>query len=336
MNIHCIRMIVVVCCIAYNIAAYGVTFIPPVAPPESGYCFIQNYVDVSPAHGGQDCYTHSRSYERHKGTDFRVSYEAMLTGVDVLAAAGGRVLRTRDGMDDAYLQDGRFDIEGRECGNGVVIDHGDGWQTQYCHLKKDSVLVVQGDVVKVGSVIGKVGLSGKTEFAHVHFQVTCRGEVVCPFSGVRLETMSPQDTVGLQKIEFGTSLWQNTSNEILQYVPPQLLKVDYSTAPPHSTREILQRSDFVETVKAGRDPLVFSAVTAMLQKGDTLVLRLKTPAGEQLAEKVVNISSYTAQRFDYVGRSHSARYAHMALEGIVELRRGDVKIFEHTSRISVQ
>jgi murein DD-endopeptidase MepM/ murein hydrolase activator NlpD len=336
MIIQCIRVIVVACCIAYSVAAYGVTFIPPVAPPESGYCFIQNYVDVGPEYGGQDCYTHSRSYERHKGTDFRVSYDAMLAGVDVLAAASGTVLRTRDGMDDAFFQNRMIDVEGRECGNGVIIDHGDGWQTQYCHLKKDSVLVAQGESVKAGSVLGKVGLSGKTEFAHVHFQVTCRGEIVCPFSGARLESMESRNSTGLQKIELGTPLWENESNEILQYVPPQLLKVNYSRSLPRSAREILQRPNMMETIKAGRAPFVFSVVTAMLRKGDLLTLRLKTESGKLLAQKVVNISSYTAQRVDCIGRKNVAMYAHMELEGIVELRRGDVQVFEHKSRILVQ
>lgn len=333
MNIQCIRVIVVVCCIAYNVTAYGVTFIPPVASPESGYCFIQNYVDVSPERGGQDYYTHSRSYERHKGTDFRVSYASMLMGVDVLAAAGGKVLRTRDGMDDAYLQDEAYDVEGRECGNGVVIDHGDGWETQYCHLKKNSIQVAPGDSVEAGSVLGKVGLSGKTEFAHVHFQVTCGGEIVCPFSGARLEKASAR---GLQKVGFGTPMWQNASNTMLRYAQPQLLKVNYSTAPPHSVRELLQRPKKGDTVKAGHAPLVFSVVTAMLQKGDTLVLRLKTQAGDQVAEKIVNVSSYTAQRFDYVGRKNSVKYAQQTLEGTVELRRGNLQIFEHKSFVAVQ
>lgn len=336
MSIQCIRVIVVVCCLAYSVAAYGVTFIPPVAPPERGYCFIQNYVDVGPEHGGQDCYTHSRSYEQHKGTDFRVSYDAMLAGVDVLAAANGIVLRTRDGMDDMFFQDRTIDVEGRECGNGVIIDHGDGWQTQYCHLKKESVLVSPGESVKAGSVIGQVGLSGQTEFAHVHFQVIRRGEIVCPFSGARLESVSSQTSTGAKKIEPGTPLWQNESSEVLQYAPSQLLKVNYSTSPPRSAREVFQRSGFIETVKAGRSPFVFSVVTAMLRKGDLLILRLKTEAGKLVAEKVVSISSYTAQRLDCIGRKNSAMYAHMELEGIVELRRGNVQVFEHKSRVSVQ
>lgn len=335
MSIQFIRVIVVVCCLAYSVAAYGVTFITPVASPERGYCFIQNYVDVGPEHGGQDCYTQSRSYEQHKGTDFRVSYDAMLAGVDVLAAANGTVLRTRDGMDDVFFQDGTIDVEGRECGNGVIIDHGDGWQTQYCHLKKDSVLVAQGESVKAGSVIGQVGLSGRTEFAHVHFQVACRGEIVCPFSGARLESVALRNSNELQKIESGT-LWQNDSTEVLQYVPSQLLKVNYSTSPPRSAREVLQRSDVIETVKTGRSPFVFSVVTAMLRKGDLLILRLKTEAGTLVAEKVVSISSYTAQRLDCIGRKNSAMYAHMELEGIVELRRGNVQVFEHKSCVSVQ
>ncbi|SIO11240.1 M23 family metallopeptidase [Halodesulfovibrio marinisediminis] len=336
MNIQCIRIIVVACCIGYSVAAYAITFVPPIEEPDYGYCFIQNYVDVSSVHGGQDYYDHCRSYERHKGTDFRVSYAAMKEGVDVLAAADGKVLRTRDGMGDAYVQDGRYNVHGRECGNGVVIDHGGGWQTQYCHLKKGTVRVASGDEVKAGSVLGEIGLSGKTGFVHVHFQVTYDGKIVCPFSGKRLGRITKGVIGELQGAEVKSSLWQNDSCEILQYVPSQLLKVDYSTELPQSAREILQRSEAADTVQAGGVPLVFSAVTAMLQKGDVLILSLKTRSGRLVAEKTIHITSYTAQRFDYIGRKDSAMFAHTALEGSVELRRGNAQVFVHKSRVAVQ
>ena len=48
-------------------------------------------------------------------------------GVDVLAAAPGRVSRLRDGVADVSVKAaGATSIKGAECGNGVVIDHGDG------------------------------------------------------------------------------------------------------------------------------------------------------------------------------------------------------------------
>ncbi len=53
----------------------------------------------------------------------------------------------------------------------MLIDHDGGWQTQYCHMKKGSIRVREGDAGAVGTPLGEVGLSGMTEFPHVHFTV---------------------------------------------------------------------------------------------------------------------------------------------------------------------
>ena len=75
------------------------------------------------------------SYDGHDGTDIALpTRAAMAEGVAVLAAAPGTVTGIRDGIADFAPV-----IQGKECGNGVVIDHGAGWVTQYCHLRQGSV-----------------------------------------------------------------------------------------------------------------------------------------------------------------------------------------------------
>lgn len=152
-------------------------------------CYIQNYVDTDPGQGVADYRCTAQSYDGHKGTDFALPSRAeMARGVDVLAAAPGRVLRARDGMDDGTFLTDPARIEGRECGNGLVIDHGDGWESQYCHLAKGSITVQRGDEVAAGTPLGKVGLSGRTEFPHLHFSVRHDGRVIDPFD--------PEDRAG--------------------------------------------------------------------------------------------------------------------------------------------
>jgi murein DD-endopeptidase MepM/ murein hydrolase activator NlpD len=67
-------------------------------------------------------------------------------------------------------------------GNGVVIDHGNGWETQYCHLKQGSVQVVTGETVTTGTALGQIGQSGRAEFPHVHFAVRHEGAKIDPFA----------------------------------------------------------------------------------------------------------------------------------------------------------
>lgn len=63
-------------------------------------------------------------------------------------------------------------------GNLVEISHADGYRTLYAHNQRN--LVEVGDLVQRGQAIAKVGSSGRSTGAHVHFEVTRDGEVVNP------------------------------------------------------------------------------------------------------------------------------------------------------------
>jgi Peptidase family M23 len=158
-------------------------------------CFIQNYVDADPGPAGADFTCGPLSYDGHKGTDFALtSFAAMRAGVRVLAAAPGVVLAVRDGMPDTG-RDGTDPalLAGKDCGNGVVIDHGDGWQTQYCHMKQGSIAVARGDTVQAGTGLGAVGYSGRTQFAHLHLSVRRDDAVVDPFNTDGVGTCGADD-----------------------------------------------------------------------------------------------------------------------------------------------
>ncbi|MFR7951781.1 MAG: M23 family metallopeptidase, partial [Acutalibacteraceae bacterium] len=54
-------------------------------------------------------------------------------------------------------------------GKFLLIDHGNGMLTRYAHCSK--LLVSQGDRVKRGQVIAKVGDTGNVTGPHLHFEV---------------------------------------------------------------------------------------------------------------------------------------------------------------------
>ncbi|MFZ9199919.1 MAG: M23 family peptidase, partial [Paracoccaceae bacterium] len=88
-------------------------------------CYIQQYHDHDPGSEATDYTCGPLSYDGHDGTDIALPTRAdMAAGVAVLAAAAGVVKGLRDGVADAAP----FPT-GQDCGNGVVIDHGNGWET---------------------------------------------------------------------------------------------------------------------------------------------------------------------------------------------------------------
>lgn len=165
-------------------AAQAPTLKPPPDCDLGAVCYIQQYVDTDPGRGATDHACGPLANDGHSGTDFALPSLAMMeNGVEVTAAAAGTVRNIRDGMPDISVSDPDAPtLDGRDCGNGVVISHGGGWETQYCHLKRGTVAVTQGERVTGATVLGEVGLSGATSYPHVHLSVRKDGNVVDPFN----------------------------------------------------------------------------------------------------------------------------------------------------------
>lgn len=117
---------------------------PSVMPVAAGY-------DGSGFGTRLDPFTGRRT--RHEGVDFVAP-----SGTPILAAAGGVVVASEWHP---------------EYGNMIDIDHGDGLKTRYAHASK--ALVKAGDLVRPGQLIGRVGSTGRSTGAHLHFEVHVNG-----------------------------------------------------------------------------------------------------------------------------------------------------------------
>lgn len=86
------------------------------------------------------------------------------SGVDLLAAAGTRVQAVNAGTVAFAGKQGSY-------GNLVVLNHQDGQQSRYAHLKSISVKV--GQIVKKGTFLGTVGATGNPSATqpHLHFEI---------------------------------------------------------------------------------------------------------------------------------------------------------------------
>lgn len=139
---------------------------------------ITNYVDLDATVGLRDYNCGALTYDGHHGTDIEIqNFYDMDEGVPIICAAPGTVNYTHDGEFDRQIAW----IDGAQ-GNAVIVHHADGSDGWYWHMRKKSVRVKVGDVVKVGDTLGFVGSSGFSSGPHLHFEVE-QGKVVDPFTG---------------------------------------------------------------------------------------------------------------------------------------------------------
>jgi len=94
-------------------------------------------------------------------------------GEDIGAPVGTDVAATNDGVV-------RLTVDHIFSGRGVFVDHGLGFYSMYFHLSE--ILVKDGDLVKAGQIIGKVGATGRATGPHLHWGVKLNGARVNPYS----------------------------------------------------------------------------------------------------------------------------------------------------------
>lgn len=142
-------------------------------------------------------------YKLHTGTDISAPM-----GATFVAANDGVV--TKAGFNTAY-------------GNMVILDHGGGITTLYAHGSE--ILVQEGQVVKQGQQVLKVGSTGYSTGPHAHFEIRINGQYVNPLDYLNSDKLnttndksSETEVVDLDEKEENTSDSNqnndNNSNEV--------------------------------------------------------------------------------------------------------------------------
>lgn len=195
-------------------------------------------------------------------------------GVGIYAAAGGIVAAIHDGE---YDRNTGF-VDPAPTANYVIVDLGNGWQTRYWHLRRDSVSVKVGDTIAAGDFLGWMGSSGFSTGPHVHFEVQYKNHSV--------ETMLDP-----------TTFW----------ITPPAYPADYrhaivsglSTQSPTAS-EWNERPDDIRVFTPG-SRVYFWVIAGAMLPGDIRTIRYLRPDGSTFFEQDYNQGTifFTASQWSY-------------------------------------
>jgi len=265
-------------------------------------CWTVNYNDSDPAEGvATDYRCGSHSYDGHDGTDFAIiDQAAMVGGVDVLSAAAGKIVRVRDEIEDhepSATEMEKMEEEKKGCGNGILIEHGKGWQTIYCHMKKDSTVVKPGQSVTTGQKIGQVGQSGMAEFPHLHFGVFHDGKIIDPFT-------SAENTGTCSEDKEQSSLWLEGLN--MDYQPFAIYAAGFGSAVPEFDN-IKINATGSKRLPPSVEALTFWTSIFGTALGDKITMTITDPNNNVFATRTMTQHKNRARQFYYIGKKMTGK-----------------------------
>lgn len=179
-------------------------------------------------------------------------------------------------------------------------------------------------MVKAGQVIGQVGLSGATEFPHLHISVWKAKTILDPFTGGAFsEPCNSAGTEPLWPKPATTSITAVMGDGFVSVVPTKERMRD--TPESH------------DTLPSDGANMLYWADLINVRKGDMLTLSITGPDGKVWAEKSETMEKPLAGRFSYLGRSSKGDpFAPGSYRAKLTLTRGGETILEKELGVSVR
>ena len=265
-------------------------------------CFVQQMPDMDPSSQGVvDPMCGKASYEGHDGWDIRLRSLKDIGRAAVLSVADGTVLRARDGVADRIFdrsQDSNL-LGGKECGNGVVIEHANGLVSQYCHMKQGSVAVHPGTRVGKGERLGLIGASGLAEFPHLHLSIRRDGATVEPLTGrpLRQGAEACGDTTD--------GMFEPSVARLLSKWPTAIMDLGLARAPPELPK--LVREGAPPLVKPS-EPIVVWVWAINVEQDSFFKIQLLSPDRTPIMDVQTRaLEGRKANYLAYVGGKHGAQ-----------------------------
>lgn len=278
--------------LAGQAAPTGLKLAFPAACKLGQTCEVQSYFDHDPAEGAvADYRCGGRAIDGDDGFDVRLPDRmTQAGGIAVLAAAAGQVVKARDGLPDFAPATA---APAEPCGNMLLVDHGGGWRTLYCHLAQGSVTAKVGDQVASGQPIGRIGQSGAAPFPHLHFGVTRQGVPVDPFAPDGGKTCAASG-----------ALWDGATMRRVTYRPAAVLNAGFTGDP--ALIESIETTAIPAPVAGDRGVVAYVRSVGLV-RGDEQELTVKGPGGHVVAGAYPRPLEHTrTENLLFVGKARQA------------------------------
>lgn len=128
---------------------------------------------------------------------------------EIIAPGAGTIVAMRDGVPDDtpgdLLMQGMSDPVHAMPGNWIMIDHGNGEVSFFCHLRQGSLRVKTGQKIRQGEVIALLGGSQTTGYPHLHYQLQTNANLMrtdgvpARFDNIELAFPAPGAKVSIPK-----------------------------------------------------------------------------------------------------------------------------------------
>ena len=266
-------------------------------------CWVVQHFDHDPGSGALDYQCGPQAYDAHQGVDISIGTAANIArNVPVVAAAAGVVKATRDGEEDGFVFRNGVNAlrKGVNCGNAVVLEHGNGWTTNYCHLRRGSVAVRKGQRVNAGERLGAVGMSGKAEFPHLHFTVRYNGRPIDPYA--------PHGADARNCGSAGAGLWSPAAATRFQYKTISLTGLGLAPERPNRKRAAAGQYDG-QVISSAAEWLVAWAFIWDVKQGDTATFQIADPSGRQILANTTAAKKDWRRWFPFAGQRVRNRLA---------------------------
>jgi quercetin dioxygenase-like cupin family protein len=132
-------------------------------------------------------------------------------GMDIAAPTGSTIRAPRAGVVSAT---GDYFFNG----NTVIVDHGQGYVTMYCHLSE--IGVEEGQFVSTGETLGAVGATGRVTGPHLHFGTYLNGTAVDPAILIREDLLPDPLQAGWNGSSVCEKLHEDEAQRVLRCTFP--------------------------------------------------------------------------------------------------------------------